>query len=146
MLSTLILATALCGQSIDNSGKIWTGSGYAFAVYDTTKPVRFSGGGLSVDLFWNPAMDGFGGGFQSLPFVIAGLQWPITLEFYPRMGYDDATWGLLERDGHSVGDYMVEFGSASTGPKVDVSGNTDRLGMRLWALARAGAMPFTLSQ
>lgn len=146
MLCSLVLAASMLGQSIDNAGKVWNGSGYALAVFDTSKPVHFNGGSLSMDLYWQPAMDGYGGGFQSLPFVVAGLQWPVTLEFYARFDPGGNTWGLLERDGHSVGDWMVEFDSASAGPAVSVAGSTNRLGTRMWAILRAGAGSWTLSQ
>ena len=144
MLCSLVLATSLLGQSVDNAGKVWTGHGYAFAAYDTSKPVHFNGGGLSMDLYWEPALDGYGGGFKSLPFIVPQCPWPVWLEFYPRFDPDANTWALLERDGHSVGDWMIEFDSASTGPKVDVSGRTNW--QRMWAINRAGASSFTLSQ
>jgi hypothetical protein len=144
MFASLVLASAMFGQSIDNYGKIWTGSHYVVAVYDTTKPIHFSGGGLSMDLYWNPALDGYGGGFQSLPFVIGTLTRPVWLEFYPRFDPDGNTWALCERDGRSVGDWMIEFNTADAGPKVDVTGRTTW--QRMWAINRAGATNFRLNQ
>jgi len=134
----------MAGQLAPNAGNVWVGNGYAVAAYDTTRPVRFQGGPLSIDLYWNPAMDSGGGGFASLPFFLAGCVNPVQLLFYPRLGYDDVTWGLAEVDGESIGDWMIEFDGASTGPAVNISGRTNWL--RMWAIHRAGATNFTLTQ
>jgi hypothetical protein len=148
MLTSLVLAASMVGQLAPNAGNLWNGSAYVMTTFDTSKPLHFNGGSLSMDLIWQPAMDGNGGGFASLPFLVAGVDWPVTLQFYPRVGYETGagpnTWGLVEVSlgGGSVGDYMVEFDAGSTAG--NVAGRTNWL--RMWAINRAGASSFTLTQ
>lgn len=145
--ASLVLAASMVGQSIDNAGFIYDGPARIFVTFDTSKPLHFNGGGLSMDLNWQPAMDGNGGGFASLPFVVAGVPWPVTLQFYSRVGYDSGagpnTWGLVEVafGTNDVGDYMVEFDS---GTATNITGRTNW--QRMWAINRAGATNFTISQ
>jgi hypothetical protein len=150
MIAALLLAASMTGQGPpnDNVGWLWTGNGYVLATLDKTKPVKFQGGSISCDLTWKQGLDGNGGGFES-PSLDVGLPHTIRLQLYQRFpghGKED-TWGLLEVGDkppiNSTGDFMVEFDSASAGP-LNASGTTTRL--RMWAINRAGAINYTLTQ
>jgi hypothetical protein len=144
MFSAMILAAAMVGQS--ESAILWAGRTSSVVAIDTTKPLQFKGGPITCTLTWDPARDGYGGAFVSPPLDL-GLARPVTLELNPRLGELADTWGLIESDGRSVGDWMIGFEAGSTGTNII---GLLRVGPRgpvtLWALQRAGVKNFTITQ
>jgi hypothetical protein len=140
MFATLVLAASLFGQTPADTGKLWTGSAYALTTLDTSKPLRFQGGSLDVDLSWEPSK----AMFESAPVDVGGRS--CRLQFWANPKFQGQTWTLYiqgEPGFPDIDDSDYVFTSASASP---LNLSSDTAWHKAGILRRAGVSTYTLTQ